>query len=79
MASVIFLFLQEKLFCLWSNPGLKQLEKKTLKSGVAFTSNVLAGKNVKQVVLQRTKQAGSTLLRHAQNKFESAKKETLKV
>ena len=41
----------------------KAIGKQALKSVVAFASNVLAGKNVKQAAFQRTKQAGSTLLR----------------
>ena len=45
--------------------GAKAIGKQALKSGAAFASNVLAGKNVKQAALERTKQAGSTLLRQA--------------
>ena len=45
--------------------GAKAIGKQALKSGVAFASDVLAGKNVKQAALERTKQAGSTLLRQA--------------
>ena len=40
----------------------KAIGKQALKSGVAFAFDVLAGKNVKQAAVQRTKQAGSTLL-----------------
>ena len=45
--------------------GAKAIGKQALKSGVAFASDVLAGKSVKQAALERTKQAGSTLLRQA--------------
>ena len=45
--------------------GAKAIGKQALKSGVAFASDVLAGKNVKQAALERTKQAGPTLLRQA--------------
>ena len=45
--------------------GAKAIGKQALKSGVAFASDILAGKNVKQAALERTKQAGSTLLRQA--------------
>ena len=45
--------------------GAKAIGKQALKSGVAFASDVLAGKNVKQAALERTKQAGSTLWRQA--------------
>ena len=45
--------------------GAKAIGKQALKSGVAFASDALAGKNVKQAALERTKQAGSTLLRQA--------------
>ena len=45
--------------------GAKAIGKQALKSGVAFASDVLAGKNVKQAALERTKQAGSTFLRQA--------------
>ena len=45
--------------------GAKAIGKQALKSGVAFASDVLAGKNVKQAALERTKQASSTLLRQA--------------
>ena len=45
--------------------GAKAIKKQALKSGVAFASDLLAGKNVKQAALQRTKHSGSTLLRQA--------------
>ena len=45
--------------------GAEAIEKQALKSGVAFASDVLAGKNVKQAVLQRIKQARLTLLQKA--------------
>ena len=52
--------------------GAKAIGKQALKIGVAFASDVLAGKNVEQTTLERTKQADSTLLRQA----TSTKEET---
>ena len=54
--------------------GAKANEKQARKSGVAFTSKVLAGKNIKRAALQRTKQVDSTLLRKA---TASKKRKTL--
>ena len=53
-------------------------QPKPLKSYVAFasTSDVLAGKNVKQAGIQRTKQAGQTLSRQAN---ASKKRKTTRV
>ena len=45
--------------------GAKAIGKQVLKSGIAFASDVLARKNVKQAAIQCTKQAGSTLLQQA--------------
>ena len=55
----------EKAILLLVKSWARAIRKQALKSGVAFAFDVLVGKNVKQAAVQRTKQAGSTLLRQA--------------
>ena len=51
--------------------GAKALGKDALKSGMAFASDVVAGKNVKQAAIDRAKSAGSNLFQAAKQKARS--------
>ena len=42
--------------------GVKAIGKQALKGGLGFASDVLAGKDVKQAAVNRTRSVGSTLL-----------------
>ena len=43
--------------------GAKVIRKQALKGGLGFTSDVLAGKDVKEAAVDRARSAGSILLR----------------
>ena len=51
--------------------GAKAVGKEALKSGMAFASDVVAGKNVKQAAINRAKSAGSNLFQAAKQKARS--------
>ena len=51
--------------------GAKAVGKEALKSGMAFASDVVAGKNVKQAAIDRAKSAGSNLFQAAKQKARS--------